>query len=226
MPGRERPPEVKGVGRAAGRPVPMLLFGRRAAALVGLSWRCERPLELDWLAPQVHPHASQWPGDVLQAVEVIRQRLRRIATQRGIDWSEARAVIWGGWRDVTHIDDSWCRWRLETHTPFARLDSWINQAELTRSIRICSRVIHFINALSLFGNYLIFGHGFARINTDLTACNPRLSAQIRVQILKLIAASRRNWTTKPLLIDFLLGSWRRERLGGKVITPRLAVFVI
>ncbi len=122
----------KGWLHGAARDLSALLFGRRAAALVHLSGRCERPLELDWLAPQVHPHASQWPGDVLQAVEVIRQRLRRIATQRGIDWSEARAVIWGGWRDVTHIDDSWCRWRLETHTPFTRLDSWINNARELR----------------------------------------------------------------------------------------------
>lgn len=118
----------KGWLHGAARDLSALLFGRRAAALAHLSGRCERPLELDWLAPQVHPNASLWPEDVLQAVEVIRQRLHRIATQRGIEWSEARAVIWGGWRDVTHIDDCWCRWRLETHTPFARLDSWINNA--------------------------------------------------------------------------------------------------
>jgi hypothetical protein len=118
----------KGWLHGAARDLSALLFGRRAGGLVSFSWQCKHPLELDWLAPQVHPEASQWPGDVLQAVEVIRQRLHRIATQRGIEWSEARAVIWGSWRDVTHIDDSWCRWRLETHTPFARLDSWINHA--------------------------------------------------------------------------------------------------
>jgi hypothetical protein len=122
----------KGWLHGAARDLSTLLFSRRAGKLVHFSWHREHPMELDWLAEPVHPDAPQWPDEVRQAVEVIRARLCRIAAQRGIEWSEARAVIWGGWRDVTHIDDSWCRWRLETREPFERLDSWINNARELR----------------------------------------------------------------------------------------------
>lgn len=122
----------KGWLHGAARDLTALLFGRKAGALAALSREMKKPLQLDWLAPRVHPDEQQWPQEVRQAVILLRERLGRIAGQRGVAWSEARATVWNGWPQVTHIDDTWCRWRLETLAPFERLDSWIDDARELR----------------------------------------------------------------------------------------------
>jgi hypothetical protein len=99
------------------------LFSAGSYALIAHAWECEQ-VALDLLAP-VEEQLRAVPTAVVQAARGIARVAAEIAAKRNLVWTEARLVLTERAEDC-HPDDTWCRVTLETHSPFHRVDAWVN----------------------------------------------------------------------------------------------------
>ncbi len=105
----------------------VLFRDAKVCSLVKWAWDIEQPIALDLLSPQANPDEANWPEPVRHAVAVLRHKLISMAMRRKVVWAQATLTL-GNKFDYIHPDDTWAHWELETATPFARLDSWLNDA--------------------------------------------------------------------------------------------------
>ena len=67
------------------------------------------------------------PPETMNAALLLSQRVEQLAQRRGVRWTQARLVMSDKYADC-YPDDLWSRITLETHTPFCRVDAWMNDA--------------------------------------------------------------------------------------------------